>query len=73
MSKQMLWLVLVFSVFSFAEKDFDEARAEFVNSPKNGAVVGTLQLLLGKIPSVAECKSYDGPNLLVEYAQGGSR
>ncbi len=44
MSKQILWFVLVFSVFSFAEKDFDEARAEFVN-----------------------------PNLLVEYAQGGSR
>ena len=37
MSKQILWFVLVFSVFSFAEKDFDEARAEFVNSPKNGA------------------------------------
>ncbi len=33
-----------FFVFSFAEKDFDEASAEFVN-----------------------------PNLLVEYAQGGSR
>lgn len=113
MSKQILWLILVFSIFFSAEKDFDDAREEFVNSPKNStetvllsepryilypgesAEEGNIGLhltdwsafdktvcgialidsegnvIFGKIPSIAECKSYDGPKRLTEYALGG--
>ena len=77
MTKQILCIFLTMFAFSFAEKDFDNAKEEFVSEPKSGEEAAKYMtnsegnVLFGKVPSVEECKSYDGPKLLTEFAWGG--